>query len=257
MDSTRDHATTTSGGTPEAGHGEPHATAADTARRADRRSASGQRRVTTMTGQRLASWVYAEEFVPEDDRLLDARASGERLGATPVGASTGAALRVLAATLSATSVVEIGTGAGVSGLWLLRGMPADGVLTTIDTSAEHQRSAKASFAAEGIPHQRTRVITGQALEVLPRLADGAYDLVVVDGDKREYPAYAEQAARLLRRGGAMALDNMLWHDAVADPAARDETTRTLRDLGKALRDDERFVTTLLAVGDGLLVAVKR
>lgn len=151
VDSTRDHATTTSGSTPEAGHGEPHATAADTARRADRRSASGQRRVTTMTGQRLASWVYAEEFVPEDDRLLDARASGERLGATPVGASTGAALRVLAATLSATSVVEIGTGAGVSGLWLLRGMPADGVLTTIDTSAEHQRSAKASFAAEGIP----------------------------------------------------------------------------------------------------------
>ena len=152
VDSTRDHATTTSGSTPEAGHGEPRATAADTARRADRRSASGQRRVTTMTGQRLASWVYAEEFVPEDDRLLDARASGERLGATPVGASTGAALRVLAATLSATSVVEIGTGAGVSGLWLLRGMPADGVLTTIDTSAEHQRSAKASFAAEGIPH---------------------------------------------------------------------------------------------------------
>lgn len=210
-----------------------------------------------MTGQRLATWAYTEEFVSEDELLVDARGAGERLGATPVSPATGAALRMVAALLGAASVVEIGTGAGVSGLCLLRGMPADGVLTTIDVSAEHQRAARALYAAAGVAHQRTRVITGRALEVLPRLTDGAYDLVVIDGDKPEYPAYAEQAARLLRPGGAMALDNMLWHDQVADPAARDDVTRTLRDLGKALRDDERFATNLLPVGDGLLVAVKR
>lgn len=210
-----------------------------------------------MSGARLASWAYAEDFVTADDLLDDARRAGERLGATPIGSGTGPVLSLLAAAIGATAVVEIGTGAGVSGLWLLRGMPDDGILTTIDASAEHQRAAKASYAAAGVAHQRTRVITGRALEVLPRMTDAAYDLVFIDGDKAEYPGYVEQATRLLRVGGTMVIDNMLWHDKVADPAARDETTRMLRDLGKALRDDERFVTTLLPVGDGLLVAVKR
>lgn len=210
-----------------------------------------------MSGARLASWAYAEDFVTADDLLEDARRAGERLGATPVGSGTGPVLSMLAAAIGAAAVVEIGTGAGVSGLWLLRGMPDDGILTTIDASAEHQRAAKASYAAAGVAHQRTRVITGRALDVLPRMTDGAYDMVFIDGDKAEYPRYVEQATRLLRVGGTVVIDNMLWHDKVADPAARDETTRTLRDLGKALRDDERFVTTLLPVGDGLLVAVKR
>jgi predicted O-methyltransferase YrrM len=95
------------------------------------------------------------------------------------------------------------------------------------------------------------------MDVLGRMTDGAYDIVLIDADKDGYPAYVEQAARLLRSGGVMVLDNMLWHDKVADPAARDDTTRTLRDLGKSIRDDERFFTSLLPAGDGLLVAVKR
>ena len=95
------------------------------------------------------------------------------------------------------------------------------------------------------------------MDVLGRMTDGAYDIVLIDADKDGYPDYVEQAARLLRSGGVMVLDNMLWHDKVADPAARDDTTRTLRDLGKSIRDDERFFTSLLPAGDGLLVAVKR
>ena len=209
-----------------------------------------------MTSQKLSSWAYAEEFVAESSILEQARRRGEELGATPIGLGVGATLRMLAATLSATAVIEVGTGAGVSGLWLLAGMPADGVLTTIDVAPEHQQAARSAYTSAGVAHQRTRVIAGRALDVLPRMTDGAYDLVHIDGDKLEYPAYAEQAARLLRRGGAMVLDNMLWHDKVADPAARDDSTSTLRDLGKALRDDERFLTNLLPVGDGLLVAVK-
>lgn len=98
---------------------------------------------------------------------------------------------------------------------------------------------------------------GNALSVLPRLADGAYDLVFVDGRKAEYPDYVEAATRLLRPGGVLVLDNMLWHDKVADPVARDATTTTLRDVGKQLRDHEVFQATLLPVGDGLLAAVKR
>ena len=83
-------------------------------------------------------------------------------------------------------MVEIGTGTGVSGLWLLRGMRPDGVLTTIDVEAEHQRVARRVFAAAGLAPSRTRIITGRALDVLPRLADGVYDLVFVDHDRLEY-----------------------------------------------------------------------
>jgi predicted O-methyltransferase YrrM len=209
------------------------------------------------TANRPSSRSYAEEFIAEDPVLATARAKAEELGCVPILPGGGATLRFLAASLQARAVVEVGTGTGVSGVWLLRGMAADGVLTTVDVEAEHQRAARETFAEEGIPANRTRVITGRALDVLPRLTDAVYDLVLVDGDKKEYPDYLEQAHRLLRRGGVVALDNALWHDRVADPAQRDETTVALRELGKALRDDDRFLTALLPVGDGLLVAVKR
>jgi predicted O-methyltransferase YrrM len=210
-----------------------------------------------MSSQKVASWSYAEEFLPEPELVEQARRRGEELGCAPVLPGVGATLRFIAAALSAAHVVEVGTGAGVSGLWLLQGMAPDGVLTSIDSEPEHQRAAKEAFAAAGIPGQRTRVIGGDAAQVLTRLTDGAYDLVFVDADKENYPLYAEQALRLLRPGGVLAMDNMLWHDRVADPARRDEITTTLRDLGKTLRDDERLVPALLPVGDGLFVAVRR
>jgi len=209
-----------------------------------------------MSAPKTASWAYSEQFVTEGEVIESARRRGEELGCVPVAVGVGAALRMIAASTGARAVVEIGTGAGVSGLWLMEGMPYDGILTTIDIEAEHQRAAKEAYASAGIAHQRTRVITGRALDVLDRMTDGAYDIALVDGDKDEYPAYVGQVTRLLRPGGVMVLDNMLWHDTVADPAVRDATTRTLRDLGKAIRDDDAFTTTLLPVGDGLLVAVK-
>lgn len=211
-----------------------------------------------MSGLKPASWTYAEEFVAEPEVIEAARLRGVELGeATPVGTGAGATLRMLAAAIGARHVCEIGTGAGTSGLWLLAGMSADGVLTTIDISAEHQRAAKEAYVAAGYAHQRTRVITGAAAEVLPRMTDGAYDLVLVDADKPSYPTYVEHAIRLLRPGGVLALDNMLWHDKVADPASRDKVTSTLRALGKQLREDDQLLCTLLPVSDGLLVCVKR
>ena len=210
-----------------------------------------------MSAQKPASWAYSEEFITETEVIEKARVRGEELGCMPVLPGVGAVLRLLAAAVNAKAVVEVGTGAGVSGLWLLAGMPSDGILTTIDVEAEHQRAAKQAYAAAGIPSQRTRVIIGRAMDVLPRLTDAAYDMVVIDADKAEYPQYVEQALRLLRPGGVLALDNMLWHDKVADPATRDETTTILRDLGKALRDNDSLLPTLLPVGDGVLAAVKR
>jgi predicted O-methyltransferase YrrM len=204
-----------------------------------------------------SSWEYAEAFVAEDDVLTAARERAEEVGCAPVLPGVGAALRLLAATISARHVVEIGTGTGVSGLWLLRGMAPEGVLTSVDIEAEHQRHAREAFAAEGVAPARTRLITGRALEVLPRLADASYDLVLVDGDKEEYPDYVEQATRLLRVGGILAIDNSLWHDKVADSAQRDPDTIAVRGVLTALREDERWLPALLPVGDGLLAAVRR
>lgn len=206
--------------------------------------------VTAITPE---SWAYAEEFVGEDEHLTAARARAEEVGVAPVGPGGGAALRMLAAVTQATGVVEIGTGTGVSGLWLLRGMPAGGVLTSVDREAEHQRLARKTFDDAGVTSQQFRLIPGAALDVLPRLTDGHYDLVFIDGDKREYADYFEQALRLLRPGGTIAVDNGLWHGRVADPAQRDAETVAVRGLCDAVREDERLVSAMLPVGDGLLV----
>jgi predicted O-methyltransferase YrrM len=202
------------------------------------------------------SWSYAEEFVAEDEVLAAARARAEEVGIAPIGSGVGAALCFLASVLEARAVVEIGTGTGVSGLWLLRGMRPDGILTTVDTEAEHQRLAKQGFGEAGIPSQRVRLIPGAALEVVPRLTDGHYDLVFCDGDKQEYGDYLTEALRLLRPGGVVAFDNALWHDRVADPAQRDAETVAIRDLGNTVREHDSLVPVLLPVGDGLLVAKK-
>jgi predicted O-methyltransferase YrrM len=160
----------------------------------------------------------------------------------------------LAGLIGARAVVEVGTGTGVSGLWLLRAMGDDGVLTTVDIEGEHLRQAKQTFAGEGVPPARTRLITGRARDVLPRLTDGAYDLVVVDGPADEAQANLDEALRLLRPGGVVAIVGAFGNDRVADPAQRDPDTVAMRTLVHGIRDDERLVPLLLPTGDGLLVA---
>ncbi|MBA2531103.1 MAG: O-methyltransferase [Nocardioidaceae bacterium] len=208
-------------------------------------------------GIKPTSWTYAEEFLTEDEVLVAARARANEVGVSPIGRGGGATLQLLSSLLDARAVVEIGTGTGVSGVWLLRGMRPDGILTSVDLEAEHQRLAKESFTEAGVPSQRYRLISGAALDVLPRLTDGHYDLVFADGDKREYGDYLVEALRLLRPGGVVAFDNALWQDRVADPAQRDEETTAIRELHKVVRDDERLLPLLLPVSDGLLVAQLR
>ncbi len=186
-----------------------------------------------------------------------ARARSEDLGCAGVSAGTGAALRLLTAMSSARAVVEIGTGVGISGLWLLRGMPNDGVLTTIDVEPEHQRAARAAFADAPLPANRTRVISGRALDVLPRLSDQGYDVVLCDGDPAETQDYVHQAVRLLRPGGVLAVHAALGQGRVTDPAQRDPQTTGLRELHRSVREDERLVPALLPIGDGLLLSVLR
>lgn len=211
--------------------------------------------------------TYVEEFLPEDDVLLAARRSAAEVGgAAPVGSATGAALRFIAAAIGARSVVEIGTGCGTSGVWLLRGMRPGGVLTSVDSEPEYQRLARKAFVDAGFASSRYRLIGGRALEVLPRLADGAYDLVFCDADVQEYPDYLDAALRLLRPGGVVAFDNALWRSRVVDAlwrdqidntAAADPDTAAAAELCDQVRADERLVPLLLPVGNGLLTAVKQ
>lgn len=203
-----------------------------------------------------ANWAYCEDFLSEDRVLLAARDTADELGCVPVEPGAGRALQLLAQATGARTVVEIGTGAGVSATYLLRGMPDHGVLTSIDVEPEHHKAAKATLRAAGFVGERVRMITGRALDVLPRLADGGYDLVLIDARKVEYPQYFEQALRLVRIGGMIVIDNALWHGRVPDPAQRDEETTAVRQTLKAARENEDLTTALLPSGDGLLVAIK-
>jgi predicted O-methyltransferase YrrM len=202
------------------------------------------------------SYEFVESYIAEDPVLQSARARAAEIGLTPIRPGGGAALRLLASAAGAKAVVEVGTGTGVSGGWLLRGMRPDGVLTTIDIEPEHQRQARLTFREGGFAPGKTRLIAGRALDVLPRLADGAYDLVFIDGDKSEYAQCVSEAYRLLRPGGVLAVDNALSGGRVPDPAARDPESVALREVVKSMRDADEWLPALLPVGDGLLCAVK-
>ncbi len=172
----------------------------------------------------------------------------------PIGSGGGAMLTFLASAIGAKSIVEIGTGTGVSGLCLLRGMQADGVLTSVDLEAEQQRIAREVFTEAGFAPQRFRLIAGAGLEVMPRLTDAGYDLVFLDGDKVEYGEYLDQALRLVRPGGVIVFDNALWHDRVADQSQRDPETTAIRDLLQRVANDDNLRSVLMPLGDGLLAA---
>lgn len=198
--------------------------------------------------------AYVEESVAEDEVLVGARERAVELGAAPIPPAVGALIGMYAQLLGARAVVEVGTGAGVSGLWLLDGMREDGTLTTIDSEPEHQRAAKEAFRSADIPPARTRLINGRALDVLPRLADGAYDLVFIDAAPLEHPQYVAQAVRLLRQGGAILLHNALLGGRVPDPAQRDPQTVAVRAATRAIAEDPDLTSVLIPIGDGLLCA---
>jgi predicted O-methyltransferase YrrM len=199
--------------------------------------------------------AYAESWLPEDHVLAAARARAAEVGVLPVPPMTGAVLRFLAAASSARAVAEVGTGTGVSGLWILQGMQPDGILTSIDVESEHLRLAKESFAEAGVS-SRVRLIAGRALQVLPKLADAAYDLVHLDAGLVETPDLLPEALRALRVGGILAVSRAMAGGRVADPAARDSAVVAMREVGQLLRADERLVPLLLPLADGLAAAVR-
>ncbi|MDX2642731.1 O-methyltransferase [Streptomyces sp. NBC_00510] len=215
----------------------------------------GQERA--ITGNRQASWAFADAFVAEDDALIRARGRAREAGVRPVSPGTGAALRLLAAATDAKAVVEIGTGTGVSGIHLLQGMRPDGVLTTVDTEPDRQQHARTAYREAGFAGNRARFIPGRALDVLPRLADGGYDLVFCDGDRLEYPDYLGESLRLLRPGGLVCFEGAFAQGRSMDAAHSEPEVIRLRELMRTVRDNAALAPVLLPTDDGLLCAVRR
>ena len=214
----------------------------------------GEAAISISTGMR----GYVDDFLPEDEALIGARRNAAEVGgAAPVSPLTGAAIRFLAAAVGARAVVEIGTGCGTSGIWLLRGMRPGAVLTTVDVEPEHQRLARAAYLAAGFPASRYRLIGGLALDVLPRLADGAYDIVFCDADRQEYSDYLVAALRLLRPGGLIVFNGVLPGGSPMERMPAEAEVRAAAELREQVRSDERLVPLLLPVGNGLLAAAKQ
>src|ERR1700682_1752258 len=183
--------------------------------------------------------THAEGSISEDAIVAAARERAVDIGAGAVTPAVGALLCVLAKLTGAKAVVEVGTGAGVSGLWLLSGMREDGVLTTIDVEPEHQRLAKQAFTEAGVGPSRTRLISGRAQEVLTRLADESYDLVFIDGDPIDQPQFVVEGVRLLRPGGAIVVHRAALGGRAGDANANDAEVSAVREAARLIAEGER------------------
>jgi predicted O-methyltransferase YrrM len=204
---------------------------------------------------KISSWKFAEDYTVEPSAIAEARHHAEQLGVESVTPATGSQLAVLAAISKAKNIVEAGTGAGISGLWLLSASK-DSILTTIDNEPEYQNVARKNFTAAGIPASRIRVITGKAKAVMGNMAESGYDLVFLDIDPLEIEELLPTAVGLIRPGGALVISHALWRDRVPNPALRDEETAALRSAIRAFSNVDGFVSSISMVGDGLLVIAK-
>jgi predicted O-methyltransferase YrrM len=202
-----------------------------------------------------ANWKFADDYVVEPDAIVLAREHSLELGVDAVSPAVGAQLAVLAAALKARSIVEIGTGTGVSGLWMLTGAPT-ATLTSIDSEPDHQAAARAAFAEAGVATSRFRLISGRAKDVLPRMNEESYDLVLIDADPRSVIEYVEHGLRLVRRGGLVLVANALWHGDVANPVRRDAVSTAFRTVLEEIGTSPAVLSTLSPAGGGLLQLVR-
>lgn len=201
------------------------------------------------------NWQYAEQYPTETAPQVHARRLSLELGIEPVSRAVAAHLSGLVASSAAKAVCEIGTGVGVSGLALLRYAPT-ATLTSIEIESEHLRQARSVFAEAGIASARLRLIEGDAAQVLPRLNFEAYDLMLIDADSDRLLDYFESGLKIVRSGGTIIVPNAFGQGRVTDPAARDERTRSLRDLLGTVGESTAIAPVLSPAGDGLLMMTR-
>jgi caffeoyl-CoA O-methyltransferase len=184
----------------------------------------------------------------------------ERSGSMQVAPEEGALLALLVRLLRARRVLEVGTYTGYSSTAMALALPADGRLVCCDVSREWTDIARAAWAEAGVA-DRIELNLAPALETLDRLVadggEGTFDLAFIDADKPGYDGYYERALRLVRPGGVIAIDNVLWGGRVADPSVQDASTSAIRALNDKIAADERVDPVLTTVGDGLTLALVR
>ncbi|MCW2928885.1 MAG: putative O-methyltransferase [Thermoleophilia bacterium] len=205
---------------------------------------------------RTHAWMQ-ERFWADDPLLARAR---ERFAAAhgpliEVPNDTGALLATLVRTLSATRVLEIGTLFGYSAVWMARAMPAAGTIDTLELEEPHAALAEQLFDEAGVAEMVT-VHRGAALDTLAQL-EGPYDLAFIDADKERYPAYLDRAVELVRPGGLIVADNVIWSGRVADPSQQTPDVLALRAYLDRARSHALLDTNVLPVGDGVAVSVRR
>jgi len=171
----------------------------------------------------------------------------------------GAFMALLAKLTNARKYVEIGTFTGYSALSVAQAMPADGKVIALDVSKEFTDRARGYWKEAGLEN-KIDLRLGPGLEALDKMittGEGPIDLAFIDADKPNYDGYYERLLKLVRPGGLIALDNMLWSGAVADPGANDESTVALRTLNAKIHADQRVDMALATIGDGVMLARKR
>lgn len=206
----------------------------------------------------LRDLEYLDEIHPRLDAVFARmEREGERERIPIVGTAVGRLLRVLAAAVGARRVVEVGTAIGYSAIWMGAALPADGELVAIDPDRTRTARAEANWREAGVKARLT-VVNAPALEALPRLA-GPFDLTFIDAVKTEYLAYLDAVLPLLREGGVVCADNLLWGGRASGSAPDDsaEDTKAIREFNRRFLSDPRLLSTIVPVGDGLGVGVKR
>lgn len=197
---------------------------------------------------------------PELARCRDATMDLGRAAGMQIAPEQGAFMALFAQSIGARKCLEVGTFTGYSALAVALALPADGTIDACDISDEYMARAKKHWAAAGVAH-KIHAHIGPAADSLRALlakgGEGAYDFAFIDADKTNYDAYYELCLTLLRKGGVIAIDNVLWSGAVADPKIQDPDTNALRAISAKLHADARVDVAMATIADGLYLARKR
>jgi predicted O-methyltransferase YrrM len=199
--------------------------------------------------------AFAENYPHEDFFMQQARRNGQEVGTTDPSIAAAGLISFIAGLVSAKNIVEIGTGSGVSALALFRGAADDASITSIDSDRENTESAREIFEEAGIAAQRFRLINGNIIEVVGKLADANYDIVLIRSPK-DMVDVVQESYRMLKKGGVLIIDCALDSGRVADPTQRDFETIARRDSIKAVKDDSRWRSSIISIGGGVLLANK-
>ena len=197
---------------------------------------------------------------PEILQALRQETASHPMSQMQIAPDQGQLLALLVKLMGAKRALEIGVFTGYSSLVVALALPPDGKLTACDVSEDYTSIARRYWEAAGVADKIDLQIA-PALETLDRLlADGAagsYDFAFIDADKSGYPDYYDRALQLLRPGGLMAIDNVLWSGRVADPQEQDNRTSLIRQFNQMLHQDQRISLSVLSIADGLTLALKK